>query len=178
MPVSWWSASSGRHREVMRLTAARACRWRCFASCFPARSSRPASSPTVSTVTLLVTALDPDQADALYHDLGDARAFSVVHEHLQRLGDAIRQGGGAVVKTMGEGVLASFSDVTAAVRTALASAAPARPRARRPLASPAGRRPPRPDAGRHAQRSARLFRDDGPASRRQFFDMPAATSWF
>ncbi len=70
-------------------------------------------------VTLMVTALDPQQADALYGDLGDARAFSVVHEHLLRLGDAIRAGGGAVVKTMGEGVLASFNDVEAAVRTAL-----------------------------------------------------------
>src|SRR5262249_8485353 len=37
----------------------------------------------------------------------------------QRLGEAIRRGSGAVVKTQGEGVLASFSDVAAAVRTAL-----------------------------------------------------------
>ncbi len=77
-------------------------------------------------MTLLVTALDPAQADALYQDLGDARAFGVVHEHFQRLGTLIRQGGGAVVKTMGEGLLASFSDVTAAVKTALELARPAR----------------------------------------------------
>jgi class 3 adenylate cyclase len=43
----------------------------------------------------------------------------VIHEHFRLLGDAVREGGGAVVKTHGEGLVASFSDVTAAVRTAL-----------------------------------------------------------
>ena len=38
-------------------------------------------------MTLMVTALDPQQADALYNELGDAHAFSVIHEHLQHLGD-------------------------------------------------------------------------------------------
>ena len=75
----------------------------------------------------MVTALERDRADALYHDLGDARAFSVVHEHIQKLSDAIREGGGAVVKTMGEGVLASFDDVEAAVRPPSALAAPPSP---------------------------------------------------
>ena len=46
----------------------------------------------------------------------------MIHEHLQKVGDAIREGGGAVIKTMGEGVLASFSQVTAAVETALSLA--------------------------------------------------------
>ncbi len=90
-----------------------------FRELFPGEVLAPGQLATVSMVTLMVTALDPRQADALYHDLGDARAFGVVHEHLQRLGEAIRAGGGAVVKTMGEGVLASFNDVEAAVRTAL-----------------------------------------------------------
>ena len=101
------------------LTAARAASMALFRELFPGEILAPGQLATVSTATLLVTALDPAQADALYEELGDARAFGVVHEHLQRLGDAIRQGGGAVVKTMGEGTLAAFSDVTAAVRTAL-----------------------------------------------------------
>jgi class 3 adenylate cyclase len=90
-----------------------------FRELFPGELLAPGQLATVSTVTLLVTALDPAQADALYQELGDARAFSVIHEHFQRLDEAIRQGGGAVVKTQGEGLLASFSDVAAAVRTAL-----------------------------------------------------------
>ena len=106
------------------LTAARATSLAQFRELFPGEHLAPGQLATVSTVTLLVTALEPAQADALYQDLGDARAFSVVHEHFQRLGTLIRQGGGAVVKTMGEGLLASFSDVTAAVKTALELARP------------------------------------------------------
>jgi serine/threonine protein kinase/class 3 adenylate cyclase len=101
------------------LTAARATSMALFRELFADEVLAPGKLATVSMVTLMVTALDPDQADALYRDLGDARAFGVVHEHLQRLGEAIRAGGGAVVKTMGEGLLASFDDVRAAVLTGL-----------------------------------------------------------
>jgi class 3 adenylate cyclase len=105
--------------RVDALTAARAASMALFRELFPQELLAPGRLATVSTVTLLVTALDPIQADALYRDLGDARAFAVIHEHFQRLDDAIRRSGGAVVKTQGEGVIASFDDVTAAVRTAL-----------------------------------------------------------
>jgi class 3 adenylate cyclase len=101
------------------LTAARAASLALFRELFPGEILAPGQLATVSTVTLLVTALDSDQADALYQDLDDARAFNVVHEHFELLGAAIRSAGGALVKTMGEGLLASFGDVTAAVRTAL-----------------------------------------------------------
>jgi eukaryotic-like serine/threonine-protein kinase len=105
--------------SAQALTAARATSLALFRELFPGEILAPGQLATVSMVTLLVTALDPEQADALYRDLGDTGAFGVVHEHLQRLGAAIRAGGGAVVKTMGEGVVASFGDVTKAVRTAL-----------------------------------------------------------
>jgi class 3 adenylate cyclase len=101
------------------LTAARAASLALFRELFPGEVLAPGQLATVSTVTFLVTALEPVQADALYQGLGDARAFGVIHEHFRLLGDAIRQGGGAVVKTQGEGLVASFSDVTAAVRTAM-----------------------------------------------------------
>jgi eukaryotic-like serine/threonine-protein kinase len=102
------------------LTAARAAALPLFRELFPGEVLAPGRLATVSSVTLLFTALDPARADALYHELGDARAFGMIHEHLQKVGDAIRAGGGAVIKTMGEGVLASFPQVTAAVETALA----------------------------------------------------------
>jgi serine/threonine protein kinase/class 3 adenylate cyclase len=101
------------------LTAARATSMSLFRELFPNEVLAPGQLATVSMVTLMVTALDPQQADALYQDLGDVRAFSVVQEYIQRQSDAIREGGGAVVKTMGEGLLASFADVEAAVRTGL-----------------------------------------------------------
>ena len=93
-----------------------------FRELFPGEILAPGRLATVSSVTLLFTSLDPARVDALYRELGDAGAFGVIHEHLQRVGDAIREGGGAVVKTIGEGVLASFSQVTAAVETALSLA--------------------------------------------------------
>jgi class 3 adenylate cyclase len=122
--------SNGQDRELVirveraasrgdALTAARAASLALFRELFPGEILAPGQLATVSTVTLLVTALEPAQADALYQELGDARAFGVIHEHFQRLGDAIRRGGGAVVKTQGEGVLATFGDVAAAVRAAL-----------------------------------------------------------
>jgi len=101
------------------LTAARVTSLALFRELFPGEILAPGQLATVSMVTLMVTALDPEQADALYRDLGDTGAFGVVHDHLQRLGAAVRAGGGAVVKSMGEGVMASFGDVTGAVRTAL-----------------------------------------------------------
>jgi hypothetical protein len=87
------------------LTAARAASLAQFRELFPGEVLAPGQLATVSMVTFLVTALDPEQADDLYETLGDTRAFGVIHEHFRRLGDAIRLGGGAVVKTQGEGIL-------------------------------------------------------------------------
>ncbi len=104
------------------LTAARAASLPLFRELFPGEILAPGRLATISSVTLLFTSLDPARVDALYRELGDAGAFGVIHVHLQKVGDAIREGGGAVVKTIGEGVLASFSQVTAAVETALSLA--------------------------------------------------------
>ncbi len=101
------------------LTAARAASLALFRELFPGEVLAPGQLATVLTVTFLVTALDRAQADAIYRERGDAQAFGVIHEHFQLLGEAIRRHGGAVVKTQGEGMVASFSDVTAAVRAAL-----------------------------------------------------------
>jgi serine/threonine protein kinase/class 3 adenylate cyclase len=107
-------------RRSDALTAARAASLALFRELFPGEVLSPGQLATVSSVTFLVTALDANKADSLYGELGDVQAFAVIHKHFQCLDEAIRQGGGAIVKTMGEGVLASFGDVTAAVRTALA----------------------------------------------------------
>ena len=99
-----------------------------FRELFPGEVLAPGQLATVSTVTLLFTSLDPATADALYRELGDARAFGMIHEHLQKTGQCHPPWRRAVIKTMGEGVLASFSQVTAAVETALSLAGAARPR--------------------------------------------------
>ena len=147
------------------LTAARAASLALFRELFPGEVLAPGQLATVSMVTFLVTALDPSQADELYQTLGDARAFGVIHEHFRRLGEAIRHGGGAVVKTQGDGMVASFGDVTAAVRTALELPSRLAEDEATGSLSLAGRRPPRTHPGRHAQRPARLLRDDGASGR-------------
>jgi eukaryotic-like serine/threonine-protein kinase len=99
------------------LTAARASALALFRELFPGEVLSPGQLVSVATVTLLVTGLDA--AANLYRDLGDARAFALIHEHFRLLDERIRQEGGALVKTVGEGVVAAFGEPVAAVRTAL-----------------------------------------------------------
>ena len=68
-------------------------------------------------MTLLVT--DLDRAGDLYAELGDARAFAIVHEQFRRIDDRVRREGGALVKTVLEGTVSAFADPAAAVRAAL-----------------------------------------------------------
>ena len=58
--------------------------------------------------------------EALYDRVGDARAFGLLHEHLRQVTDAATREGGAVVKAVGNGVVAAFNEPAAAVRAALA----------------------------------------------------------
>jgi class 3 adenylate cyclase len=57
---------------------------------------------------------------ALYERVGDARAFNIVREHFALLGSIVRDHDGAVVKTIGDAVMASFGDPADAVKAALA----------------------------------------------------------
>jgi class 3 adenylate cyclase len=101
------------------LTAARAASLALFRELFPGEVLSPGQLATVSTVTLLVAELEPTRADALYRDLGDARAFNLIHELFRLMDEAIREAGGAVVKTVGEGLLAALEDPATAVRLGL-----------------------------------------------------------
>jgi class 3 adenylate cyclase len=99
------------------VTAARASAHALFRQLFPGEILTPGQLVSVSTTTFLVTRL-LDSGD-FYTALGDAKAFALMHEHFRILDDCIRKEGGALVKTVGEGVLAVFNDAVAAVRTAL-----------------------------------------------------------
>jgi class 3 adenylate cyclase len=57
---------------------------------------------------------------ALYGRLGDARAYGLVREHFAYLAAAVRRHDGAIVKTIGDAVMAAFADPADAVRAALA----------------------------------------------------------
>lgn len=72
----------------------------------------------VSHVALLFT--DLTGSTACYERLGDARAFALVQEHFAAMEEAIALHGGALIKTMGDAVMASFATTGDAVRAGLA----------------------------------------------------------
>ncbi len=56
---------------------------------------------------------------ALYARNGDPLAFSLVREHFDLVGAAIHQAGGAIVKTIGDGIMAVFTEVGPGLQAAL-----------------------------------------------------------
>jgi serine/threonine protein kinase/class 3 adenylate cyclase len=100
------------------LTAGRAAALALFRELFPSEVLAPGRLISIATVTLLVTELD--EIEALYAKVGDARAFALLHEHVRQATEAVTREAGAVVKAVGNGVLAAFAEPAAAVRAALA----------------------------------------------------------
>lgn len=70
----------------------------------------------VGSLTLLFT--DLSGSTALYDSTGDVTAFDIVREHFALLTDCVRHHGGAVVKTMGDAVMASFPHPDQAIEAA------------------------------------------------------------
>jgi class 3 adenylate cyclase len=68
-------------------------------------------------VTLLFT--DLKGSTAMYERLGDLNAYALVREHFALLGATVQQHSGAIVKTIGDAVMAVFSRPTDAVSAAL-----------------------------------------------------------
>jgi class 3 adenylate cyclase len=56
---------------------------------------------------------------ALYTQVGDAAAFRLVDDHFDVLREAVGKCGGAIVKTMGDAVMAGFADETACIDAAI-----------------------------------------------------------
>ncbi len=73
---------------------------------------------TVSSMTLLFS--DLTGSTALYERVGDARAFAIVEEHFRDMTRAIEEHQGAIVKTMGDAVMATFASPADALRAAIA----------------------------------------------------------
>ncbi len=78
---------------------------------------RPGLSLRVGRVAFLFS--DLSDSTRLYAELGDAEAFRVVHDHFDVLSTTIAAGGGTIVKTIGDAVMAAFPDEGAAVRAGL-----------------------------------------------------------
>lgn len=69
------------------------------------------------SLTLLFT--DLKGSTELYDRTGDIRAYSFVREHFRVLADAVKRHHGAIIKTMGDAIMASFNEPTDATRAAV-----------------------------------------------------------
>jgi class 3 adenylate cyclase len=105
-----WTREALTAPEVISLQA--------FRDLFAEATLRPGDEAGVSQVALLFS--DLQGSTALYERVGDAKAFNIVREHFALLASIVRDHDGAVVKTIGDAVMASFGDPANAVKAALA----------------------------------------------------------
>lgn len=106
------------------LTAARASASPLFRELFPDEVLQAGKLVSVAAVTFLAADLgqisDLESPNNLYQRLEEPRVFALLHEHCVLGDECLRGQGGAVIKTLGETVLAVFDDESAALRGALA----------------------------------------------------------
>lgn len=122
------------------LTAAEVIALQEFRDLFSAEALRPGESINVGNMAILFT--DLLDSTRMYRQIGDAPAFGRVMDHFTVLREAMYEEEGALVKTIGDSVMAVFRRPAAAIRTVL--------RAQQLLASlPEGVRPPDLKAGVH-----------------------------
>ncbi|MEZ5823799.1 MAG: adenylate/guanylate cyclase domain-containing protein [Geminicoccaceae bacterium] len=89
-----------------------------FRDLFSDQVLRPGDEVGVARITLMFS--DLEGSTALYGRIGDAPAYHRVREHFAFMQQMVRDGGGTVVKTIGDAVMAAFIDPEAAVRVAIA----------------------------------------------------------
>jgi class 3 adenylate cyclase len=86
-----------------------------FRDLFATEVVRPGEEISIGSVTLMFT--DLRDSTRLYRKIGDASAFGRVREHFDVLEKAIAAEGGAIVKTMGDAVMATFRHPIDALRS-------------------------------------------------------------
>ncbi len=85
-----------------------------FRDLFATEVVRPGEEISVGSITLMFT--DLRESTRLYRKIGDAPAFGRVREHFRMLENEIAAEGGAIVKTMGDSVMAAFRNPIEALR--------------------------------------------------------------
>jgi len=104
-----WTAEALTAHEVTTLQA--------FRDLFAETVLRPGDQVEIRRGTFLFT--DIKGSSDLYNRVGDAHAYGLVREHYAVLTSAIRQHDGAVVKTIGDAVMAAFYEPVDAFRASL-----------------------------------------------------------
>ena len=84
------------------------------------RGQEPAGEPAAAGAFRTILFTDVEGSTALTQRLGDARARELLREHERMVREALRSHGGAEVKTMGDGFMASFTSATGALECAIA----------------------------------------------------------
>ena len=113
-------------------TAAEVTALQIFRDLFSTEALRPGEQVSVGTLTVLFT--DLRHSTRLYREIGDATAFGRVMNHFDVLKKIIAERDGAIVKTIGDAVMAVFRDPANAVVAMLD--------AQEALASPTNSAPP------------------------------------
>ena len=105
-----WAQDALTAQEVTTLQA--------FRDLFADETLAPGDDVEIDQITLMFT--DLKGSTAMYARMGDAAAYAIVREHYAFLMRAIRANDGAIVKTIGDAVMAAFREPALAVRAALA----------------------------------------------------------
>ena len=100
--------------ERQSVTAAAVTSRQIFRDLFSREILRPGERISVGAITIVFT--DLKNSTRMYRDIGDAPAFGRVLNHFDVLNSVIADGGGAIVKTMGDAVMATFTEPGAALR--------------------------------------------------------------
>src|SRR5215471_7950912 len=104
-----WSDEAATAAEVTALQV--------FRDLFATEALRPGEQISVGTLTVLFT--DLKNSTRMYREIGDATAFGHVMSHFDVLKEAIAAHDGALVKTIGDAVMAVFRQPAAALQAML-----------------------------------------------------------
>jgi class 3 adenylate cyclase len=107
------------HRATLRpyMTGRSLLNTQCFRELFRVQSDNAHLALRMRHLTVVFT--DLRDSTLLYDQLGDPAAYRIVREHLHELVAATRRHGGAVVKTIGDAIMATFSSPADGVRAAI-----------------------------------------------------------
>jgi eukaryotic-like serine/threonine-protein kinase len=100
------------------LTAARAIATAAFRELFPDQQLAPGRLMSITQATLVVAQID--DAQTLFHALGDSKAFPVAARFFEQVAALAREYGGSLVKTFGGLAIAAFERPGPGVEAALA----------------------------------------------------------
>ena len=88
-----------------------------FRDLFSSEALAPGKQLEVRHIALVFS--DLKGSTRLYEEIGDAAAYSRVNRHFDFIQQSVVRAGGAIVKTMGDGVMCAFSQLDGALQAAL-----------------------------------------------------------